>query len=305
MTAPPPQDPLPPDPLSSTGAAWWDGLAPAQISLECGAAKHVLRWAEGRLTAVDHPDADRERALVALGGEHVACLDVFDAWHRHSDDLDLLVLLSRGPSDRLPEPQTSEHVRYSGSYNKMGWTMGAVGVSNFGSRSARRLGRGWTSYRPLDDEDHDGEVTVGQLANLGGGLNDRLVATIIATWTERIEAGDERVAAVSPKLHAALYGRIVTTIRGLTREATVVDLVMVDSAARRAVTMQDGHISVALPFSWLIEIWGKDLATVLGHLCLSVEQSNPDLWQLRVADRTLTGQRTITVDFADRTSDST
>ena len=78
--------------------------------------EHQLRWAEGRLIAMDHPDVDRERALVALGGAGVPCLDLLDAWNAHTDDLDLLVLASRGPSDRLPDPQPSEGVRYSGSY---------------------------------------------------------------------------------------------------------------------------------------------------------------------------------------------
>ena len=297
-------DPALPEPPPLPGAPWWDGLTPAQLSLECGGTKHRLRWADGQLIAADHPDADRERALVALGGEHVACLDLFDAWHRHSDDLDLLVLAARGPSDRLSDAEATEHIRYSGGYQKLGWTMGPVGVSNFGGGSSRRRGRGWTSYGPLDDEQRVSEVTVEQLANLSGGLTDRLVATIVAAWAERIDAGDERVAAALPKLRAALYGRVVATARSVTPQPGTVDLVMVDSRARRAITAHGGLSRVELPFSWLSEVWVKDFATIVGHLCLSVEKTDFNHWQLRVADHTLQGQRSMTLDLADSTPET-
>lgn len=311
LTASPPTDSSPPDssppdpslldPLPVPRAPWWDGLAPAQMSLDCGGTEHLLRWAEGQLTAIEHPDANRERALVALGGERVACLDLLDAWHRHSDDLDLLVLSSRGPSDRLPDPNATENTRYSGGYRKFGRTTGPVGIPNFRGGSPRNVGRGWTSYSPFDDDHDNVEITADQLANLGGGLTDRLVATILAAWAERIDAGDERVAVALPKLRAALYGRVVATIRGVTREPAVVDLVMVDAPAQRVVTLQTGRVRVELPFSWLSEVWVKDLATILGHLCLSVEETDSDHWQLLVADDALQGQRIMTIDFADAT----
>lgn len=287
--APPPQAP-----------PWWAGIGPTETSWPCGEGEHQLRWAEGRLIAMDHPDVDRERALVALGGAGVPCLDLLDAWNAHTDDLDLLVLASRGPSDRLPDPQPSEGVRYSGSY---------TGKSGFTSLSAarrrgpgRRYGGGWTMYRPLnsglDGSDIGAELNAARLANLPGGLTDRLVATVIATWTERMEADDERVADARAKLQAALYGRVLATVRGMEGWSGPLDVVMAGASLPRSVTAVDGRIRCELPFSWLNDVWAKGFAAVLGHLCLDVEAAPVDRWRLRVVDRDLRGTRTMTVNLA-------
>ena len=44
---------------------WWALLPPAQAEVSCGEQTHRLLWAEGRLTATDHPDAEGELVLAA------------------------------------------------------------------------------------------------------------------------------------------------------------------------------------------------------------------------------------------------
>lgn len=285
---------------------WWSGVGATAMSVHCGGSQHRLRWAHGQLLAADHPDADRERALVALGGERVACLELFDAFTAHSDDLDLLVLASRGPSDRLLGPEPGEGVRYSGGYSR-GSTHTAI---SYGSRPARRggpvrSGRGWAMYRPLNSGSlpypgfapEDEGFGVAALANLGGGLTDRLVATVMATWTERIRDADDRVPAATPALHAALYGRVLTTIRSMTSQPNPLDLVMVRADAPRSIILEDGRIRCALPFSWLSDVWAKGLATAVGHLCLQVEAADDDAWHLLVVDPDLRHTRAMTIEL--------
>ncbi len=278
------------------GRPWWAGITDAEMSLGCGGLEHRVRWADGRLTALDHPDVDRERALVALGGDRVPCLDLLDAWTAHADDLDLLVLASRGPSDRLVDPEPFEAVRHSGSY-----AAGRTQTLSNARRLPRRPG-GWTMYLPsnsaLAESDDGAHLTAARLANLPGGLTDRLVATVIATWTERIHAGDDRVAAATPTLRAALYGRVLATVHSADIRSGPLDVVMVDPQAPRSVTAADGRIRCQLPFSWLGDVWVKGFATVLGHLCLSVESAQRDRWQLLVVDRDLHGTRTMTINLA-------
>jgi hypothetical protein len=80
---------------------WWAVLPPAEAQVSCGAGTHRLRWAEGRLTAADHPDAEGELVLAALGGERSECLDLVEAWGSRGDDLEILAVGPRSAADEL------------------------------------------------------------------------------------------------------------------------------------------------------------------------------------------------------------
>jgi hypothetical protein len=57
---------------------WYQGLGAVEATVRCGGRDHSVRWRGGRVALVDH-DPGAERALVALGGPPVPCLDVLDA----------------------------------------------------------------------------------------------------------------------------------------------------------------------------------------------------------------------------------
>jgi hypothetical protein len=84
--------------------AWWAAFGPADTSVQCGDGKHRLRWADGMLQAVDHPDAEGELVLGALGGDTSPCLDLVAAWGKHRDDLTVLAIGPRSASDQLTIP---------------------------------------------------------------------------------------------------------------------------------------------------------------------------------------------------------
>jgi hypothetical protein len=84
--------------------AWWAAFGPADTSLQCGDGNHQLRWADGRLEAVDHPDAEGELVLGALGGDTSPCLDLVMAWGKHSENLAVLAIGPRSASDLLTIP---------------------------------------------------------------------------------------------------------------------------------------------------------------------------------------------------------
>ncbi len=107
----------PPDP------PWWAGLPPAQAEVSCGEQTHRLLWAEGRLTAADHPDAEGELVLAALGGDRSECVDLVGWWGGRRDDLEVLAVGPRSAADELT--LTPENVTGSG------------------------LGQGWVAYAPL------------------------------------------------------------------------------------------------------------------------------------------------------------
>ncbi len=85
-------------------ASWWAAFGPAEASLSCGDAKHRLRWTDGTLRAVDHADAEGELVLAALGGDTSPCLDMVRAWGGHSDDLAVLAVGPRSPTEKVTIP---------------------------------------------------------------------------------------------------------------------------------------------------------------------------------------------------------
>ena len=82
-------------------APWWAASGPAEVTWRCGDQQHRLRWQAGRLTAVDHPEAEGELVLGALGGDQPDCIRLLRAWGDHCDDLDVLMLGPRSAADAL------------------------------------------------------------------------------------------------------------------------------------------------------------------------------------------------------------
>jgi hypothetical protein len=81
--------------------AWWAALPPAQTDVSCGEGTHRLLWQEGRLTASDHPDAEGELVVAALGGDRSECMDLVESWGARSDDLEVLAVGPRSAADEL------------------------------------------------------------------------------------------------------------------------------------------------------------------------------------------------------------
>ena len=63
--------------------------------------RHTVRWEAGSLRLPSHPDAEGELVLAALGGEKARCVEVAEAWARHTDDLSVLAIGPRGPADEI------------------------------------------------------------------------------------------------------------------------------------------------------------------------------------------------------------
>ena len=218
-------------------SAWWTGISPAEAVVECGGHAHTLRWESGELTALDHGDPEDEATLAALAGETFACLELLRAWARRREDPRVLTLGSRGPTDALDiNLETPQH---------------------FHRAPPRRS-----------------ELELERLLALGGGLPDRLQANAAATWTRRLRTGHCALESTRPQLHAALYGRLLATLRPwLGEPALAVALTMADADGERLLARRADGIAVALPFAWVSEVWVRGLAVVFGRLCLAAEST--------------------------------
>jgi hypothetical protein len=261
--------------MERTGHAteWWTGLTPVDTTIRCCGAGHRIRWERGELVACDHGDPDDERALAALGGERYACIDLLDAWARHTDDLRALVRSPRGARDAA---------------RAAGWTLehggrgdAAVRPPTFGAElpvpSVPRIGRFPIYPRSWDE----GEAELIALLGLGGGVADRLVATVAATWARRLRPGANVVPVAVPRLRAALHARLLTTLRGWLGEPGLsLTLELVGEVDPRSLSRVGGRVRAELPFAWLAEVWARGFQLVDGRFCLAAQTGDGDGWEL-------------------------
>lgn len=265
---------------------WWTGIAPAQASVECGGAEHRIRWAAGAVTALDHDDPEGERALAALGGQRCTCVDLLDAWERHAEDPRVLVLASRGPRDQLAQQLDPTQGRMIPGRRGPIMPRQALSARATSVRSAGIMvaGAGGGPFQPLGRSSAAArtEAELQALLGLGGGLADRLSATVAAAWRERLEQRRRPVAGVRRQLHAALYGRVLAATRTWLGDlgAPALELTMVAERGRRSLRWSDGVVQAALPFGWLLDVWARDLATIGGRFTLSASSDDGRTWTL-------------------------
>jgi hypothetical protein len=84
-----------------TNGPWFTSLPSCETEVPCGAGRHTVRWEAGSLLLPSHPDVEGELVLAALGGEKARCIELAGAWGRHTDDLSVLAIGPRGPTDEI------------------------------------------------------------------------------------------------------------------------------------------------------------------------------------------------------------
>jgi hypothetical protein len=261
--------------------ALWSWMPPAQTRVECAGENHWIRWESGRLIPLDHSDVTGERTLAALGRQQVGCFELLDLWNRHSGDLRVLALSSRGPGDPLGANAVVNRPHPPGQAIK-----GSVAVSSAVARPAPS--GSWFGYGPpprgaprpgpltrpvgvapgpLDDD------PVARLITLSGPLADRLAATVAATWEERERAGGPDAEAARPAMIAALHGRATSAMRtwlGAPGLEVTTTLPEGDTPRPGAARDPDGAVRLCLPFAWIRTVWATGLSTILGRFTLRV-----------------------------------
>ena len=238
---------------------WWVGIAAAEQSVPCGGEHHRLRWEQGRLLACDHGDPDDELVLTALGGQELQCIELVRAWERHRDDLRVLVIGRRGSSDVLrPDADPRPPGR------------GAIGRSRSRTRSGPFAPRPVSAARHADrNPAADDLAELITLVALGGGLGERLVATVAAEWAARLRGGHPGLDGATTRLRAALYGRLCVALRGWFGDPELsLELEMTAAEHPRSLSRVDDVVHAQLPFTWLPDVWARNLTTVQGRFCL-------------------------------------
>jgi hypothetical protein len=291
--------------------------APYEATINCSGETHRLRWEAGGLTALDHADVEGERALAALGGTPCACVDALDGWAHHEDDLRVLIMTTRGPTDQLRSAERAASGSGAVVFPRSGTPIGTMirqsssgyrataGVSMRGFAGARSAsasasivarGAGYLARRPGAPTPAVAQPDLASFLDLDGGLSDRLAVTVAATWAERVVADDPRVDAARATLIAALYGRVTCTVRAwLANPNLAVVLDMINPSTPPTISRSDDGIHIGLPFDWMVHAWGRGVAVILDRLVLAVLISTSDQLCLLTIDPTLENLQTVTV----------
>jgi hypothetical protein len=238
---------------------WWTGIPAAETTVVCGADTHTVRWQAGELMAVDHGDPEQE---AALAGETVPCLELLRAWSRRSDDPHVLTLASRGPTDPVNLDFDRLRFEYHGP-------------------------RRQTEQQTL------------RLLAAGGRLPDRLQATTAAIWARRLQTGHAALETARPQLEAALYGRVLRTLRWWLGEPDLaVELEMIGPEEKRKIVRTADRVEVSLPFSWLTDVWMRGLAITSDLLCIAAETTDGSIWTLHTLGPGLADLTQLTIAVA-------
>jgi hypothetical protein len=252
-------------------APWWAALRPAESRISCGDGKHVLRWADGQLTAASHPDAEGELVLAALGGEKSECVAMVEAWGAHADDLDVLALGPRSPADQLAVTwDLVDTLRSVISPQPAGRP--GPGHRPGGIQPAPRRPRS-LPMRQVSPELQRAQARRAQLISLfalGRDFQLALSGTVAAAWSAGPAPGRD-LAAARPALTGALAGRLApAAATWLGTDPDDVRATLHDGPGWGAVELADGTLRAELPLRWLAAVWAAGLAVVDGHLVVDV-----------------------------------
>jgi hypothetical protein len=270
---------------------WWAAFGPVEAQVACGPGQHTVLWADGTLHAVEHPDAEGELVLAALGGEATPCLDLVRTWERHTDDLVVLALAPRSADD-LITITTAEIDELAQRRHPASWRLSHIarlkqgqfpGGGSFAtgrvSGSAAPPGRvmiGGAPTRLVQEGDQSRHELLRLLA-LGTPLQLRLSGAVAHAWS-RWGPQAARADRARPALTAALTGRVgPTAARWLGIDLPQVEASLYSGSGWGAIELDssadDIRLKVALPVSWLAWVWAPGLAVVDGHFVVSVQHA--------------------------------
>jgi len=297
----------------SGGPAWWALLPPADVPVPCGDAEHRLRWADGRLTALDHPDAEGELVLAVLGGDRSRCVGLIESWGRRAEDLEVLAVGPRSAADELrltppdPDAPARSGARLGGG-GSGGWfayapltgrahpvhrvwawprrpgptaamlaarrqMAVAATTAHRVAGGARRRPAGWQQARNEAGRAAEHRAELLSLLALGPEFQLRLSATVAAAWAD----GGGRAAgrdAARPALIAALAGRLGPAAQAWLRvDPGRVDVSLHEDAGWGRLAPSGDRLDAALPVGWLASVWAPGLAVIAGHLVVAVTEA--------------------------------
>ncbi len=251
-------------------APWWAALCPAESRISCGTGKHLIRWADGQLTAADHADAEGELVLAALGGDKSECVTLVEAWGAHTEDLDVLALGPRSPLDQLAVTWDLVRSLRSAISPQPGTRPGQA--QRHGRLPTGRLRPRSMPMRQASPELRQAQARRAELIGLfalGRDFQLALSGTVAAAWSAGPAPGRD-LAAARPALTGALAGLAPAAADWLGIDPEAVRASLHEGPGWGTVELAGGTLRAALPVHWLAAVWAARFPVVGGHLVVNV-----------------------------------
>jgi hypothetical protein len=249
----------------------------------CGQGRHSVRWEAGELRLPRHADPEAELVLAALGGDKARCLEIAEAWQRHTADLTVLGIGPRGPADEITV--SWDDVDAAGQAARSGVSVLGYGAGPLASPPRAAMAR--ASIRHQQHQAEAGEASQRRLdmlslLALGTGFQIRLAGQVVAAHADRLDEPDELGRTIRSVLTAALAGRLALVAEqwlGIDPDQVEVSLYRGTGWGSVELTGrgEQRRLRVSLPAWWLARVWACGLALTGRHLVVAVERAGwPD-----------------------------
>ena len=286
MTGPGDSGGSPPRGRQAEHGPWFTSLPPCETLVPCGQGRHCVRWEAGELRLASHADPGAELVLAALGGDKARCVEIAEAWRRHTADLTVLGIGPRGPADEVAvtwdDVDAAGHAERGGS-----WGWGGPGAAGWRLASPPRTAMARAAIRHQQHQQEAGEASqrrldILSLLALGTGFQVRLAGHVVAAHADRLDEPDEHGYSIRPALKAALAGRVALVAEqwlGIDPDQVEVSLHRGAGWGTAELTGrgEQRRLRVGLPAWWLARVWASGLALTGRHLVVAVERAGwPD-----------------------------
>ncbi len=208
---------------------WYTCLPDCEALVPCGTGQHAVRWEAGSLRLPQHPDAEGELVLAALGGEKAGCIELAEAWGRHNADLSVLAIGPRRRADEISVSWDDVAAAAQAGQAVPGGTP-QPRPRRLASRTPGLQAMASARYRQVSAEMEQARQRrndILSLLALGYGFQVRLIGQVAAAHAARLEEQAEEAEATRPALVAAIAGRLAPAAEqwlGIDPDQVVVDL---------------------------------------------------------------------------------
>jgi hypothetical protein len=249
----------------------------------CGQGQHSVRWEAGELRLPSHADPEAELVLAALGGDKARCVEIAEAWQRHTADLTVLGIGPRGPADEVvvswDDVDAAEQAARGGTGGpgRWGWRLASPPRAAMARAAIRHQ-----QYQEEAGEASQRRLDMLSLLALGTGFQVRLAGQVVAAHADRLDEPEELGRTIRSVLTAALAGRVALVAeQWLGIDPDQVEASLYRGAGWGSVELtgrgEQRRLRVSLPAWWLARVWASGLALTGRHLVVAVERAGwPD-----------------------------
>ena len=262
---------------------WFTSLPPCETLVPCGRGRHCVRWEAGELRLASHADPEAELVLAALGGDKARCVEIAEAWRRHTADLTVLGIGPRSPADEVTV--SWDDVDAAGQAARSGASVLGYGAGPLASPPRAAMARASIRYQQYQQEAGEASqrrLDMLSLLALGTGFQIRLAGQVVAAHADRLDEPDKLGRTIRSVLTAALAGRLARVAEqwlGIDPDQVEVSLYRGTGWGSVELTGrgEQRRLRVSLPAWWLARVWACGLALTGRHLVVAVERAGwPD-----------------------------